>query len=180
VVDDEPGLADPLARRLEREHDRIDAVAVTSPLEALSVSDAGSDPAVDRELPDVEGPSWAGGVDRVVSDHDVPRMDGLERLDVVRTRHPDLPFVLYAGAGSETPASETVSRGVTDSPRETNAPDRDARLANRIEHAVGRRRAERTPEAERAFDAERTPLDAAVDGSEAGGARVEVRGVETL
>jgi PAS domain S-box-containing protein len=157
VVDDEPGLAELVALRLERESDRLDAAAVTSAPEALSLIDADFGPVVDRELPAVEEPPWTDGVDCVVSDYDMPRMDGLSFLDAVRAVEPDLPFVLYTGKGSEELASEAISRGVTDYLQKGNSPDRYARLANRAEHAVARRRAER------ALETERRLFDAALD-----------------
>ena len=52
--------------------------------------------------------------DCVVSDHEMPGMDGLEFLDVVRERRPELPFVLLTGKGSEDLASKAISAGVTD------------------------------------------------------------------
>ena len=82
-------------------------------------------------------------VDCVVSDYDMPDRDGLEFLDAVREGYPDLPFILFPGKGNEAIASETISAGVTEYLQKGQGSDQYTVLANRIEHAVGKRRAER-------------------------------------
>ncbi|UPV76388.1 response regulator (plasmid) [Halorussus limi] len=81
--------------------------------------------------------------DCIVSDYEMPGMDGLEFLDAVRESYPDVPFVLLTGGGNERIASEAVSAGVTDYLQKGEGKDQFAVLANRIENAVTRRRAER-------------------------------------
>ncbi|MFB6218204.1 MAG: PAS domain-containing protein, partial [Halobacteriaceae archaeon] len=82
-----------------------------------------------------------GDVDCVVSEHDLPDGTGLELLAAVREGNPDLPFILFTGAGSEELASEAIARGVSDYvPRGT---DQAERLADRVEVAVGSHRTER-------------------------------------
>jgi DNA-binding NarL/FixJ family response regulator len=76
------------------------------------------------------------GFDCVVSDYDMPKLDGLELLDLVRDAHPDLPFLLFTGKGSEEIASEAISLGVTDYLQKGENPDQYAVLANRITNAV--------------------------------------------
>ncbi|WP_135828321.1 bacterio-opsin activator domain-containing protein [Halorussus halobius] len=72
-------------------------------------------------------------VDCVVSEHDLPETDGLDLLEVVRERHPGLPFVLYTDSGSEALASEAVGRGVTDYlPKSVGG----ERLRERVDRAV--------------------------------------------
>jgi PAS domain S-box-containing protein len=85
-------------------------------------------------------------VDCIVSDFDMGSMDGLEFLEVVRERSPELPFILFTGKGSEEIASEAISAGVTDY-LQKGGPDRYAVLANSIENVVNRYRAERETEA---------------------------------
>ncbi|MDH5019483.1 PAS domain-containing protein [Halobacterium rubrum] len=79
--------------------------------------------------------------DCVVSDYEMPKMDGLELLEVVREDDPDLPFVLFTGKGSEATASEAISAGVTDYLQKDTGTDQYAVLANTVRNAVSRRRA---------------------------------------
>jgi PAS domain S-box-containing protein len=55
-----------------------------------------------------------GSVDCVVSEYDLPGASGLDLLESVREAHPNLPFVLFTGTGSEALASEALGMGVTD------------------------------------------------------------------
>jgi signal transduction histidine kinase/CheY-like chemotaxis protein len=81
--------------------------------------------------------------DCVVSDYEMPRMDGLELLDAVRELYPEMPFILLTGGGSEQIASEAISAGVTDYLKKGDGKEQFAVLANRIENAIARRRTER-------------------------------------
>ncbi|MFC7256123.1 PAS domain S-box protein [Haloplanus litoreus] len=85
----------------------------------------------------------ARDIDCVVSDYELSDRTGTEFLRAVRDRSPDLPFVLYTGAGSEAVASEAISAGVTDYLRRDGHADEHAILANRIHNAVERYRRER-------------------------------------
>ena len=86
----------------------------------------------------------------VVSDYDMPGMNGIELLDAVRDAHPDLPFILFTGKGSEEVASDAISKGVTDYLQKETGTEQYAVLANRIENAVDGYRTER--ELERRVD----------------------------
>ena len=77
----------------------------------------------------------------VVSDYDMPEQDGLAFLYTVRETHPELPFILFTGKGSEEIASDAISAGVTDYLQKRGAEQYD-RLAARIRHAVAEYRAE--------------------------------------
>lgn len=85
----------------------------------------------------------ASSVDCIVCDHELPDGTGLEFLGHVREAHPDLPFVLFTGRGSETIASEAISAGITDYIQKGSGTDQYEVLANRIENAVERHRSER-------------------------------------
>ncbi|WP_418282281.1 ATP-binding protein [Halorubrum sp. DTA98] len=129
-VDDVPEFGDLVATRLERESDRFDVRTAKSADEGMTVL-------------------AAGNIDCVVADYDMPERDGLEFLETVREVHPDLPFVLYTGKGSETVASEAISAGVTDYLQKDRGPDQYALLANRIRNAVERVRATRQAASQR-------------------------------
>ena len=115
-VDDEPAFSDLVRQFLER---RADNLSVTS---ASSVDDAVE--ALER-----------GRYDCVVSDYDMPTMNGLEFLEHVRAEQPALPFILFTGKGSEEIASEAISAGVTDYVQKGGA-DQYTVLINRIENAA--------------------------------------------
>jgi PAS domain S-box-containing protein len=103
---------------LEREADRLEIAIATSATDALDRLEAES-------------------IDCVVSDYQLPDMDGLEFLAAVRDRYPTLPFVLFTSEGSENVASEAISAGATDYLRREIGTDQYAILANRILQAVG-------------------------------------------
>ncbi len=86
------------------------------------------------------------GYDCVISDYDMPGQNGIEFLETVRDRDPDLPFILYTGKGSEEVASEAIAAGVTDYLQKEGGTDQYAVLANRARNAVEKHRAERDAE----------------------------------
>ncbi|WP_276302254.1 response regulator [Halorussus lipolyticus] len=81
--------------------------------------------------------------DCVVSDYEMPGMDGLELLEAVRDAYPEIPFILLTGGGSEQIASKAISAGVTDYLKKGEGKEQFTVLANRIENAIARRRTER-------------------------------------
>lgn len=83
------------------------------------------------------------GVDCVVCDYDMPELNGLDVLERVRDEYPDMPFILFTGKGSEEIASEAISKGVTEYLQKGGGTEQYEVLANRIEQAVARHRAER-------------------------------------
>ena len=142
LVDDDPDLRAVTASYLEREADRIAVETAAEPAGGLDVL-------AERD------------VECVVSDYEMPERDGLEFLDEVRERHPDLPFILFTGRGSEEVASEAISAGVTDYLQKRGGTERYERLANRIVEAVEKRRAEL--EAEQAVEQFRAVANGASD-----------------
>ena len=142
LVDDDPDLREVTASFLEREADRIAVETAPGAAEGL-------DALAERD------------VECIVSDYEMPGTDGLAFLAEVRERHPDLPFILFTGRGSEEVASEAISAGVTDYLQKRGGTERYERLANRIVEAVEKRRAER--DAERAIGQFRAVAEGASD-----------------
>ncbi|WP_439027675.1 PAS domain-containing protein [Haloarchaeobius sp. DT45] len=122
-VDDEPSFGEVSATFLERMADGFEVTAVTSGSEALELVEE--------------------GVDCVVSDYDMPGMDGLALLAKVREVDADLPFILFTGKGSEEIASQAISEGVSDYIQKGRGTDQYTLLVNRIQNLVARYRTER-------------------------------------
>jgi PAS domain S-box-containing protein len=123
-VDDEPDFAELAADFLERQSDQFEVQTATSAQKGLEYLANAS-------------------VDCVVSDFEMPGMDGIEFLESVRDEYPDLPFLLFTGKGSEAVASNAISRGVTDYLQKRSDNSQFELLANRITNAVDQNRARR-------------------------------------
>ena len=116
-VDDESDVAELAAEFLEREDERLAVDTATSASDGL-----------DR-LTDTD-------YDCIVSDYDMPRQDGIDFLEAVRERHPELPFILYTGKGTEAIASEAITAGVTDYLQKESGTDQYTVLANRVTNVI--------------------------------------------
>jgi PAS domain S-box-containing protein len=127
-VDDDPAFLDLVSRFLERTDEGITVV---------SVDDAAA--ALDR----LEGDDR---IECVLSDYEMPGMDGLEFLSCVRDRCPRLPFILYTGRGDEATATEAITRGVSDYVQKDVDATHYLKLGVRIRREVERARAEREKE----------------------------------
>jgi len=123
-VDDDGAFGDLASTYLERVDGRLDVTTVTNTADAL-------DHLAEHR------------VDCVVSDYDMPGRNGIEFLEAIREDHPDLPFILFTGKGSEEVASDAISAGVTDYLQKETGTDQYTVLANRVENAVEKRRSER-------------------------------------
>jgi len=121
-VDDTPGLAELTATYVERFDETVTARTATSAREGLAVLE--TEP-----------------IDCIVSDYEMPGMDGLMFLQVVRADDPDLPFILMTGRGSESIASAAISAGVTDYMQKDTGTAQYERLAKRVRTAVVQYRA---------------------------------------
>jgi PAS domain S-box-containing protein len=122
-VEDDPDFADLTAIFLERESGRFAVETVTDPNEGLA--------RVEDHPPDC-----------VVSDYEMPGMNGIELLRAVRSRYPDLPFILFTGKGSEEVASDAISAGVTDYLNKGGGTQQYELLATRVHNAVEKARME--------------------------------------
>lgn len=118
-VDDEPGLADLAATFLERSDDDLTTSTAESAQEGLDYLDENH-------------------VDCIVSDHDMPGMDGLEFLKVVRETYPEISFILFTGHGSEEIASDAISAGVSDYIQKQKGNEQYVVLGQRIHEVVGK------------------------------------------
>jgi PAS domain S-box-containing protein len=151
-VDDDPSILDLAETFLEREGENFVVESATSAregLDHLSEAQIGSKVAIDC----------------LVSDYDMPGMNGLEFLETVREEHPDLPFILFTDKGSEEIASEAITAGVTDYLNKGSGTDQYTLLANRIANTASQHRTKH--ELERQTDLlERTQDIASVGGWE--------------
>ncbi len=122
-VDDEPDLLEIGKLFLERSGDLTVATA-TSVREACALLE-------DRDY------------DCAVSDYQMPESDGIEFLKQIRSRHGDLPFILFTGKGREEVAIEALNNGADFYLQKGAHPKAlFTELEHKIVHAVSRRRAE--------------------------------------
>ena len=128
-VDDYAELGELTAEGLESMSSRLQATPITDP---ESVTDR------------------LGEFDCIVSDYEMPGIDGLELLRQVRVLDDDIPFILFTSEGSEDVASDAISLGVTDYLTKTGGSERFTRLAHRIESVVDAKRATEQVERTRA------------------------------
>lgn len=133
-VEDDPGFAEMAAEFLQNVDGQLTVTSVTDPESALSRLQADS-----------------GSVDCIVSDYEIPGMDGIELLRAVREQWPNLPFILFTGKGSEEIAAEAISAGVTDYLKKSGGTDTYEILAHRIRNAVDRQRAREEAASARRF-----------------------------
>lgn len=122
IVDDDPDLRDMTASFLEREREEFNATTVAGGDEALEYIDGNH-------------------IDAIVSDYDMPSMNGIELLENVRDKYQQIPFILFTGKGSEEIASEAISKGVTDYLQKGMGTSQYSLLANRLINAVEQNKA---------------------------------------
>ena len=124
-VDDEPDLLEVVRLYLERTGE-FDVTTSTSAQKALS------------------GPAIRS-CDAIISDYQMPGMDGIMFLKAVREQFGDLPFILFTGRGREEVVIEAINNGADfymQKGGDTKA--LFAELSHKIRQAVRRRQAEAT------------------------------------
>ncbi|MCK9632754.1 MAG: PAS domain S-box protein [Methanoregula sp.] len=122
-VDDEPGLLE-IGKLFLEGHGDFSVVTALSAEEGL------------REL-------GQHHFDAIVSDYQMPEMDGIEFLKSVRKSFGDIPFILFTGRGREEVVIEAINNGVDFYLQKGgDAQAQFAELAHKIRQAVTRRKAE--------------------------------------
>jgi CheY-like chemotaxis protein len=122
-VDDEPNLLEIARLFLERTGD-FQVSTATSAKDALDSSSIRS-------------------YDLIVSDYQMPGMDGIAFLKEVRKRYGDIPFILFTGRGREEVVIEAINNGVDYYLQKGGNPETQfAELAHNIHKAVARKKAE--------------------------------------
>jgi DNA-binding response OmpR family regulator len=121
-VDDNPALLDIAKVFLERSGSISVDVLLSAP-EALQKI---------RETP----------YDAIISDYQMPLMDGISFLKALRSEHPTLPFIIFTGKGREDVVIEALNCGADHYLQKGGDPKAQfAELRHNIERAVERKRA---------------------------------------
>ncbi|MHB8164205.1 MAG: PAS domain-containing protein [Methanoregula sp.] len=82
--------------------------------------------------------------DVIISDYDMPQMDGITFLKKIRETHNDIPFIIFTGKGREEIVIEAINNGADFYLQKGGDPTAQfAELSNAIRHAVTRKNAEK-------------------------------------
>lgn len=77
------------------------------------------------------------GFDAIVSDYEMPEIDGIEFLKIIRKEYPRLPFIIFTGKGREEIVIESLNNGADYYVRKGGDPKAQfAELRSKIRHAV--------------------------------------------
>ena len=122
-VDDEPALLDLCRRFLEQEGD-ISVITVASVGEALALLASGK-------------------FDAIISDYQMPDVDGIAFLRKVRLQLPEMPYILFTGRGREEVVIEAINSGADSYVQKGGDPRAQFKeLSHLIRQIVRRRKAE--------------------------------------
>ena len=123
IVDDEPGLLN-LARTYLEMEQGLRIITASSAPQAMELI-------LSRHF------------DAVVSDYQMPGMDGIELLKLVRSKRINVPFVLFTGRGREDVAIAALNNGADFYIQKGGEPVAQfAELRNAIMHSIHRKSAE--------------------------------------
>ncbi|PKG33865.1 response regulator, partial [Methanoregula sp.] len=122
-VDDEPGLLEVTRLFLEKSPEfSVDT--------AESAQDALDSPAI-------------ASCDAIISDYQMPGMDGIAFLKAVREKYGDIPFILFTGRGREEVVIQAINNGADFYLQKGGDPTAQfAELAHKIRQAVSRKRSQ--------------------------------------
>lgn len=118
VVDDNPEVANLASEYLEHTDSAFSVVTETSPHDALTLLEESTD-----------------GFDCIVSDYEMPGMDGVEFHDAIRQSDSAVPFILFTSHGTEL-FSDCEPEGVTDWLQKDGTTGLYAELADRVTQAA--------------------------------------------
>jgi CheY-like chemotaxis protein len=116
-VDDEPVLLDTLQLFLERNPELrvITALSANAALELLKST----------------------ACDAIISDYEMPEIDGIQFLKIIREKYPRLPFIIFTGKGREEIVIESLNNGADYYVRKGGDPKAQfAELTSKVRHAV--------------------------------------------
>ncbi|XGI84621.1 response regulator [Halorutilales archaeon Cl-col2-1] len=120
IVDDSEFFSKRIKSVLEESHG-FETTAVRSPDEALELA---------------RSPQDAGCIDCVVSNYEMPRMNGVELLGELRDAGFEAPFILLTAKPLSSVAPEAIDSGVSYLASKQNDSQEHAMLVNRIRKAV--------------------------------------------
>ena len=81
--------------------------------------------------------------DAIISDYQMPEMDGIALLKAVRSSYGNIPFILFTGRGREEVVIEAINNGADFYLQKGGDPTAQfAELAHKIRQAMARRQAE--------------------------------------
>lgn len=90
-------------------------------------------------------PGFLQKYDAIISDYQMPVIDGIEFLKAIREQGNDIPFILFTGRGREEVVIEAINNGADFYLQKGGEPKSQfAELSHKIKQAVARKRAEKS------------------------------------